>query len=393
MNIDVLIDTKIQEFINKNLNINIEEFILKKNIFNDINNVDIAKQIESKNIAKEKLPIWFNTKNIVYPKKLNLAQSTSQKVAEYKSTLFNGTTCADITGGFGVDTYFLSKSFNKVFYFEIDIELATIAKHNFKVLEAENIIAFAKNGSESLDEVNDNLQMIYIDPSRRNKSKGKVFLLEDCQPNLIEKLPYYFKYANKVVAKLSPMIDLQTITNTLPYCKQIWLIALHNELKEVLVEMQKNHKLQSIITAVNIEESTNQTHTFTNNQIKIKANYSLPKKYLYEPNVALLKSGRFEEIATSFSVNKLNVNTHLYTSDVLRDFHGRRFLIQQVIPFKKQFVKEHLYNKQINVSIRNFPLKPEEIKSKYKIKDGGSVYAFFITNMLNEKIVLLCQKI
>ena len=392
MNIDVLLDTKIQEFINKNLNINIEEFILKKNIFNDINNVDIAKQIETKNIAKEKLPIWFNTKNIVYPKKLNLAQSTSQIVAEYKSTLFNGTVCADITGGFGVDTYFLSKSFNKVFYFEIDIELATIAKHNFKVLEAENIIAFAKNGSESLDEVNDNLQMIYIDPSRRNNAKGKVFLLEDCQPNLIEKLPYYFKYTNKVAAKLSPMIDLQTITNTLPYCKQIWLIALQNELKEVLVEMQKDHKEQPIITTVNLDSKTTQTLTF-NNKLEQKVTYSLPQKYLYEPNVALLKSGRFNEIAALFSVNKLHVNTHLYTSDEQKDFHGRRFLIQEIIPFKKQLIKEYLYNKQMNVSVRNFPLKPEEIKSKYKIKDGGSVYAFFITNMLNEKIVLLCEKI
>ena len=123
------------------------------------------------------------------------------------------------------------------------------------------------------------------------------------------------------------------------------------------------------------------------------ATYSLPKKYLYEPNASLMKSGGFEAVSELFTIEKLHQHSHLYTSDELIDFPGRKFQIDSIVPFQKKDISQHIQGKKMNVSTRNFPIKPEEIKKKYKITDGGTVFAFFTTNMNNEKIILLCTKL
>ena len=217
-------------------------------------------------------------------------------------------------------------------------------------------------------------------------------MLTDCLPNVVALQDFYYQYSDTILIKTAPILDIQAGLNELKNVVEIHIIAVDNEVKELLWEIKKSYIDSPKINAVNIEkEQINSTSIeFFKNY---KATFSLPKKYLYEPNVALLKSGGFEAISELFRLDKLHQHSHLYTSDEIIAFQGRRFEIIHVIPFQKKDLKNHVQNQKMNVTTRNFPLKVEELKKKYKISDGGTQFAFFTTNIKNEKIVLLCNKI
>jgi hypothetical protein len=170
------------------------------------------------------------------------------------------------------------------------------------------------------------------------------------------------------------------------------IVAVANEVKEVVWKIEKNTKQTPRLFAVNIEKGGTTTTIIDWDQSH-QALFSLPKKYLYEPNAALMKSGGFEAISAIFKVEKLHQHSHLYTSETLIDFPGRSFIIENNVSYQKNEIKHYLEKKKLNISTRNFPLKPDEIKKKHKVIDGGNQFAFFTTNLNNEKIVLLCTKI
>jgi hypothetical protein len=188
------------------------------------------------------------------------------------------------------------------------------------------------------------------------------------------------------------MLDLQAAKLGLKHVSEIHIVAVDNEVKEVIWKTEKNSTQSPTIIAVNIEKNTTQT-TRIDWEYPYQSHFSLPKKYLYEPNAALMKSGKFDAISELFGVEKLHQHSHLFTAENLMEFPGRTFQIENIIPYQKKEIAQHIQQKKINVSTRNFPLKPDEIKKKHKISDGGNVYAFFTTNIENEKIVLLCTKI
>jgi len=338
------------------------------------------------------LPTWYATSNVIYPSKVSVEQTSSEITAKYKASLLSGTSLIDLTGGFGVDDYYFSKVVEKVIHCEINTELSEIVKHNCKQLQVNNIECFSGDSAVQLKDLNQKFDTIYIDPSRRNDAKGKVFLLTDCLPNVVDLQDFYFTYSNKILVKTAPILDIQAGLNELKSVKKIHIVAVENEVKELLWEIEKNWNSIPVVTTINFEKNK-----VFQNEIPLESNqnatYSLPKKYLYEPNASLMKSGRFEAISSIFSVDKLHQHSHLYTSDLLQPFSGRSFQIITAVPYQKNEIKAHLLNKKMNVTTRNFPLKVDEIKKKHKISDGGTIFAFFTTNLNNEKIVLLCEKI
>ena len=392
MNIKTLIQENIQDFIDKNLNSDSTKLALKKNPFPEVNYTDIIHQIVSKKKAKEKLPTWFLAEKIIYPEKISIEQTSSEITADYKASLVSGTNLIDCTGGFGIDDYYFAKRFKNVIHCEINAELSEIVSYNFKQLNSENISCSSGDSSEILRALNQQFDCIYIDPSRRNDAKGKVFLLADCLPNVVTLQDFYYEFTTTILIKTAPILDIQAGLIELKNVCEIHIVAVENEVKEVLWLLKKDFNDSPIIFAINIEKA--QT---TRSKIELtkqyQATFSLPKRYLYEPNASLMKSGGFEAISELFKVNKLHQHSHLYTSDEIKDFQGRRFEIIEQIPFQKKELKQYIQNQKMNVSTRNFPLKPEEIKKKYKIEDGGTLFAFFTTNFKNEKIVLLCNKI
>lgn len=392
MNFSLLLKNEVQDFINVNLNSNISELALKKNPFTDVPYSLLIEQIAAKQKAKIKLPTWFATENIIYPSKISVEQTSSEKTAQYKASLVSGNSLIDLSGGFGIDDYYFAKNFQKVIHCEINEDLSQIVAHNYKQLNISNIECLAGNSTEILKSLNQKFDCIYVDPSRRNDVKGKVFMLKDCKPNVPELLDFYFTFSNTIIVKTAPILDIQAGLSELKFVKNIHVVALENEVKELLWEIEFGFTNEISIITINIEkEQIQQSKILISNDSHSK--YSLPQNYLYEPNASLLKSGKFESIGNLFNVNKLHQHSHLFTSENLVDFQGRRFKIINSLPFDKETGKKYLLKQKMNVAARNFPLKPEDIKKKFKIIDGGTVFAFFTTNLENQKIVLLCEKI
>lgn len=388
---DSILNTEIQNFINSNLKTTIEKLILKGSPFKNITVQELANQILAKRKSEEKLPSWFQTGNIYYPPKLSIEQTSSEITANYKASLIKGDTIIDLTGGFGVDCYAFSKTFKQVIHCEINGDLSKIVKHNYQQLNTNNIETKATNGIEFLKENDNKFDWIYIDPSRRNDVKGKVFLLNDCLPNVPKNIDLLFTKTNNILIKNSPILDITSTINELKFVKEIQVVAVKNEVKELLFILEKDYASTIQIKAINLTKNKTEEFNFEL-ESQTSSTYSKPLQYLYEPNVAILKSGGFHEVSKQLNVAKLHKHSHLYTSNEVVDFPGRTFTIQQVIPFNKKELKKHLPNLKANITTRNFPISVAEIRKKTKIKEGGNTYLFFTTNLNNEHIVIICVK-
>lgn len=388
-----LLNPEIQDFINANIGLNVTDLALQKNPFPNENWISILNQIAAKTKAKDKLPTWFETANIIYPSKISVEQTSSEKTALYKSHLVSGESLIDLTGGFGIDDFYFSKKINQVIHCEIDAQLSEIVAHNFKVLGANNIHCLSDDSAVILEERKQKFDWIYIDPSRRNDLKGKVFMLNDCLPNVPENLDFYFTFSNKIVIKTAPILDLSAGLLELKQVKNIHIVAVENEVKELLWEIEKDFIGTISIKTINIGKENNEVFEFLLDKNQSNANFGLPKKYLYEPNAAIMKSGGFDAVATAFEVTKLHQHSHLYTSDSLLEFPGRKFEILNSFPYQKATMKQFLEHSKINITVRNFPDSVENIRKKWKIKEGGNQYCFFTTDVNNDKIVLICAKI
>lgn len=382
----------IQEFIIQNTGADLTKLALQKNPFPKVEWISILNQIEARAKAKEKLPTWFAASNIIYPSKVSVEQTSSEKTAAYKASLISGNTLIDLTGGFGVDDYYFSKKFKSVIHCEINKELSPIVAHNFEQLKVENCTFFSGDSIHLLEKENKKFDWIYIDPSRRNDAKGKVFMLKDCLPNVPELLEFYFEKADSILIKTAPLLDISAGLSELKNVKNIHIIALENEVKELLFEIHKNYSGEITLKTANILKERTEVFDFILGE-EIFAIYDLPQKYLYEPNAAIMKSGGFDEVSTIFKIDKLHKHSHLYTSENLIDFPGRKFEIQKVISYNKNEMKNELLNKQANITTRNFPETVENIRKKWKIKNGGNLYCFFTTDVKDNKIVLICTKI
>ncbi len=366
--------------------------LLKKPIFEGISNQELAQQLEARKKSEKKLPTWFGTSGIYYPNKLNIEQTSSEITARYKSEIVSGKSLLDATGGFGVDSYFFSQKIGQVFHCEIDENLSQIAAHNFEVLGAGNIKILPTDGIEFLRDVPTRFDWIYLDPSRRNDSKGKVFRLSDCLPNILDKLELIFTKSDNILLKTSPLLDFTIGVAELKFVQQIHVVAVNNEVKELLWLLKKGYTGQIRVKTINYSKTGAETFNFElSEEKKVVPWYSRPLSYIYEPNAAILKSGAFKLTGVYFGLKKLHEHTHLYTSEKLIDFPGRRFKVNKVVPYTKKDVKS-LGIKKANVSTRNFPESVSDIRKKFKIADGGTKYLLFSTDTHEKRMVLCCSK-
>ena len=388
-----ILNPEIQKFITANLAANSTQLAFQKNPFPNVDWKEIINQIVAKQKAKDKLHSWFKTENILYPSKISLEQTSSEKTAEYKSCLVSGENLIDLTGGFGVDDFYFTKKIKQVTHCEINEELSKIVAHNFGQLKVGNCDCIVGDSTVILEDLNQKFDWIYIDPSRRNDAKEKVFMLKDCAPNVPELLDFYFNYSVNIMIKTAPILDITAGLLELKNVKEIYIVAVDNEVKELLWIIEKNYTNAIAIKAINLLKSSIETFETNYSEMELPVTFSLPKKYLYEPNSAIMKSGAFNAVATKYAVDKLHPNSHLYTSDNLIDFPGRIFEIENTLPYHKTEMKTFLVDKKANVTTRNFSETVENIRKKWKIKEGGSLYSFFTTDKNEDKIVLLCSKL
>ncbi|QOW11918.1 methyltransferase [Kaistella flava (ex Peng et al. 2021)] len=342
---------------------------------------EMVQQIRGKKVAQKKFPYLLKD-GIVFPPNLNLEQASSQATAEFKAKNLKGRSFIDLTSGFGIDAYFLSQNFEEVTLVEQNSELLEIVRHNWKILDKKaNFIN--ENLENLLNQNHEKFDLIYLDPARRDEHKNKKFLLEDLSPNLLEIQNDLLKISDQIIIKLSPLIDISYLISALKNVVEIQIIAVRNEVKELLVLINSTQKKdQTIISCINLESEEN-TFSFKYKEEKLAVSeFSEPLQYLYIPNNAVLKSGGFNSISEKFGLKKLHPNTHFYTTDEFVESFPGRILHVEVIDSKQ--IKK---GSQFNIISKNHPLTPDEIKKKYKILDGGKDYLIFTQTQKN-KIIL-----
>jgi hypothetical protein len=388
-----ILNIDIQNFITNNLDRKITSILLKGTPFNSVDTKEIIEQIEAKNKCKDKLPTWFQTKNIYFANKLNIEQTSSEITASHKSKLINGENIIDLTGGFGVDCYYFSKYFKNVIHCEINSSLSELVNYNYKQLNVVNIETKNIDGIEFLNSQNNSFDWIYADPSRRHDTKGKVFFLNDCLPNIPKNLNNLFKFSKNILIKTSPLLDISIGINELKFVKTIHVVAVNNEVKELLWILEHGFTDEIEVKTVNLTKTEEFHFDFSFEEEKnLDSLYSKPLTYLFEPNSAILKSGAFHSISKQLNVFKLQKHSHLYTSHELIDFPGRCFKIESILPYNPKAIKK-LALKKGNITTRNFPESVEVIRKKLAIKDGGDLYLFFTTDLESNKIVIISTKI
>ncbi len=390
MNKEIL-HREVQEYINRNLKTELSRVVLKGSPFNGVTSRELAEQIEAKNRCENKLPTWFSSPNIYYPNKLSIEQASSEITAKYKSELVSGTTLIDLTAGIGIDAFYFAQRFQQVIACEQNEQLAAITRYNYGQFNA-NIEVISADGLTFLKNHKQSFDCIYIDPSRRHDHKGKVFLLTDCQPNVPENLDFFFQYTDVLLLKVSPMLDITSARKDLKYLKEIHVVAVDNEVKELLFLLKKGFKAEINITTVNISKSKMSSFGAVLGA-DVAANFSQPMTYIYEPNAAILKAGLFNEVSDQLNLFKLHINSHLYTSKKLIEFPGRTFSVKQQIGYDTKQLRRVLPTGKANITTRNFPETVAQIRQKTKIKDGGECYLFFTTDINNKHIVLICEKV
>lgn len=380
MAIDELLSPEIQKFIFENQAVNIQDLLLKKSPFPEVSMQDIVQQIKGLQVAQRKFPFLLQD-GIVFPPQLNLEQASSEKTAHYKSNILKGKKLIDLTCGFGIDAYYLSKNFEEVTLVEQNAELLDIVAHNWNILNKKATFINQKL-EDFLNENQSRFDVLYLDPARRDQHQNKVFLLEELSPNLLEIQNQLLEISEEIVIKLSPLIDLKYLITVLHCIAKIEIIAVKNDVKEVLVFIQSKKETEKILCRCVNLETEEPPFEFYFGEEESETIYSEPEEYLYIPNNAVLKSGAFNEVSRKFRLKKLHPNTHLYTSDVeLTNFPGRQLMVEVIEP--KSLKKGERYN----IISKNHPLKPEEIKKKYKLKDGGDQYLVF-TQTKKGKITL-----
>ena len=367
--------------------------------------VDMAvalQQIAGRQKAKEKLPEWYATEGILYPKKVSMEQCSSSQTAEYKASLVEGASFADFSGGFGVDTAAFSKKFGKGWYVEPQEELCELFQHNCKVLDINNVDIINGSMEDNLASI-EHMDMIYLDPSRRDTHGRRVVSLTDCTPNLLEWKSALLERCNILMVKMSPMIDIFQTLRDLPETYAVHVVAVEGECKEVLFLLSRRDAPWHVsttdptIVAVDINKiattrvvTTLQTERSTPPRIATELG-----AYLYEPNAAVMKAGIFNALSQQFQIAKLAKNTNLFTADELHeDFPGRVFRIEAVHEFHpRKTAKELSHLESASIAVRNFPLTAEELRKTLKIKDGNACYLFGCTLWDGRKVVVVGDKL
>ncbi|WP_114821348.1 class I SAM-dependent methyltransferase [Chryseobacterium sp. KLBC 52] len=375
-----LLNKEVQNYINANLNTDLHTLLLKKSPFPEVSMHEIVQQIKGKQVAERKFPFLLK-EGILFPPQLNLEQSSSEKTALYKSGFLKGNNFIDLTSGFGIDAFYLSQNFDNITLIEQNTELLKIVENNWGILGRKAKFINLKL-EDFLNENTEHFDVIYLDPARRDEQKNKVFLLEDLSPDILEIQEKLCSISDLVVIKLSPLIDLKYLVSVLPGISRIDIIALKNDVKEVVVFLSNENTDKIICNCVNLE-SNESIFSFTfGEEETAQSEYSEPERYIYIPNHSILKAGVFNLISQKFGLKKLHPNSHLYTSsERIGSFPGRILEMESVD--SKSIKKKG----QFNIITKNYPLKPEEIKKKYGLKDGGDQYLIF-TQSKKGKIIL-----
>lgn len=398
-------------------------------------------QIRGRKMARVKLPRWASLEGIIYPPHISMEQCSSESTALYKAELAarllglpasssgtemkaeNEIEFVDLTGGFGVDfSYIAARLGVKSMYVERQAHLCDAAKENFGRLGLKNAIVKNGDGIEvlhsfhpkkkdvasaddslgitydqppSLLKTNLGLKIIFIDPARRDDAGNKVVSLKDCTPDVTVLQEEMLSKADYVIIKLSPMLDWHRAISELSHVREVHIISVNNECKELLLVLSAQNMGNLRIYCVNDAQSfVCEKSDMEASSVKIAPSTLEEMLYLYEPNASLMKAGCFGVLSGRYDARMLSKNSHLFVSrEPIAAFPGRSFRIIAVSSFNKKELKRHLSGiTKANIATRNFPLSVAELRKRLKLKDGGETYIFATTLSDESHVLMITEK-
>ena len=381
-----------RQFIREHLNDDVPTLALKKAPVG----IDFSlalRQIEARQLLQKKVPSWSQNDDLLFPVRLSIEQCSSEATARYKADLLQGDSFADLTGGLGIDTFFIVQHFTKADYVERQSELCELARHNFEDLGA-NIEVHNATAEEYLNHCS-SVDCLYLDPARRDVYGRKTVGIGDCTPNVAELQNLLLQKARRVMIKLSPMLDISKALEELHCVSDVHVVAVNNECKELIFILERDFLGSPVLHCANL--STSQpTLSFTFEQehdcpLRLADE---PQHYLYEPNAAVMKAGAYKWVSECFGVLKLHKNSHLYTSETLvHNFAGRIFEVEDWADYNKKVKSTLLAGvDKANLAVRNFPLSVDELRKALKITEGGEVYLFATTLRDGRKVMIKTRK-
>ena len=384
-------------------------------------------QIAGRQKAKTKLPSWAAIDGIVYPPHLSMEQCSSEQTARYKGCLVMDDGCwlndkktegsgtvsfVDLTGGFGVDFAFIASAINQhltpitqhLIYIERQAPLCAISSENFKLLGLNHIEVVCADGVEYLHQL-DHADLIFLDPARRDDHGGRTYGIANCTPNVLELRDELLQKADRVMLKLSPMLDWRKAVDDLGNVSEVHIVSVDNECKELLLVISEKLIVNRDIKVVCVNLLSNGSKEafefpYQKSQISdtspMTIHYSLLTiHFLFEPNASIMKAGCFTLLEQRFGVSQLDKNSHLFVSDSdVSDFPGRRFIIEKTTSMNKRELKSALAGiERANITVRNFPMSVAELRKRLKLKEGGDLYLFATTIAGHQHQLFLCRKI
>lgn len=385
-----LITEEVDRYLRSHLHENAASFMLKKHPFDQISNKELTQQLVGLQKAKNKFPSLFRNLHIIYPPKVNLEQTSSEVTAQYKAQLFPCDSMIDLTGGFGIDVSAFAKACPATIHIELNSSLQQYALQLFKAQDLTTK-SYSCDGIEFLKKSLELFDLIFIDPSRKTAAHSKAILLEDYEPNVVKHLDLLLEKGKFVMIKTSPMLDLTAGFKELKFVNAVHVVAVKNEVKELLWILSQEHVAQPEICCVNLKTDQPEFKTQWNREGVMS--YSKPRKYLYEPNAAIMKSQQFAALVKEYQLYKLDHDAHLFTSDSLIEFPGRVFKIENTIENKPKLIKRLYAKSSKGIVTRNNIQSVAQLRKKYQFKEHETDYLFFTSSEELGAIVIEASKL
>jgi Predicted RNA methylase len=393
------------DFIREHADDDVRQVALRGSRMSEVDLSYALEQIAGRQKARTKLPSWACIDGIVYPPHLSMEQCSSEATARYKASIAGkGALFVDLTAGFGVDMAFIAQGFQKAVHVERQPQLCAISSENYNLLGLNHIEVVCGDGVEYLHTM-DHVDLLFIDPARRDEHGGRTYGIADCTPNVLEMLDEMLEKADRVMIKLSPMLDWRKAVSDLGKVNEVHIISVDNECKELLLEVKSEKlKVKSNLPSLRVV-CVNLLSDGNRECFEFDAHHPLPSSstfhlspftfhFLYEPNASIMKAGCFGLLEQRFGVVQLDKNSHLFVSDQeVIGFPGREFLIEKRTSMNKRELKAALADiNKANITVRNFPMSVAELRKRLKLKEGGEVFIFATTIANVGHQLLVCRK-
>jgi hypothetical protein len=386
----LVIKAEVDEYLRCHLHEKAAVFMLKKHPFQHISNLELTQQLVGLQKARYKFPILFENRQILYPPKVNLEQTSSEVTAMFKSKLFEIDSMIDVTGGFGIDVYAFAKVCAKTVHLESSVNLQPYAQQLFKT-QSFLTQSSCTDGVEFLKETSDSYDLIYLDPSRKTETNSKAIQLKDYEPSVIDHLDLLLRKSKRVMIKTSPMLDITAGIKQLQKVSLLYVVAVKNEVKELLWILTDTEDDQIVVTCVNLQTEQPDFKTLWGKQLN--ASYSKPLRYLYEPNAAVMKSQQFDALIMQYYLKKLDQGAHLFTSNQFIDFPGRVFKTISVVENKPKNINRLFAKTARGIVTRNNKESVAQLRKRYKFTEHETDYLFFTSSQELGPIIIEAVKI